>query len=591
MANVISGLGMNNAKVAAGRYVPFDDGSERDNAYRASTWYGKIVRIPAADAVREWRAWQAEKEQIEAIEAEEKRLNGRRVVYEALLTSRHTGGAVIVVGGLPGQAGQPLRFESISKGSIKSLTVLGRDDITPGRKILDPQSEWFGLPEMWTIHTDGTQVDIHPSRVVLVNGRTVPGAFRRTGDFWGDSLWVQMADSIRAADSAGPIIEALMHEAKVDVVRIKNLVSQMASGAAEQDYIRRWTMVAALKSIGNVMMLDGEDEHDQKEITWAGLPDVVRSLLTIMAGAADIPVTRLTGEQQSGLSGADSGSLRHYYDGIRTIQELEYTPALQPLDEMLIRSALGERPTEVWYRWNPLWQPSEKERSEVDKLEAEAVDIYARSGLIPQDALAEMVQNRLIESGSWPGAETAYDASKADLDVPEVGEGEEDPSTITADAAPRTLYVSRAVLNAKEIIAHFKGRGFKTTLPADDLHVTVAYSRQPVDWIAVGESWSGSDRDGNLEVSPGGARVMERFGQDSKAVVMVFASSDLRWRHETIKEKGASWDWDDYQPHITLSYEFDGDIDQVEPWQGRILLGPERFAEIDEDWPEGIKES
>lgn len=166
-------------------------------------------------------------------------------------------------------------------------------------------------------------------------------------------------------------------------------------------------------------------------MNWSGLPEIARTLLTIMAGAADIPVTRLTGEQQSGLSGADSGSIRHYYDGIRAIQELEYSPALAPLDDMLIRSALGDRPPEIWYSWNPLWTTSEKERAEVDKLEAEAADIYARTGLVPDDALAEMVQNRLIESGSWPGADTAYDASEQALELPEISEEEEeDPSAL-----------------------------------------------------------------------------------------------------------------------------------------------------------------
>lgn len=429
MANVITGLGRANMKSAATRYVVEFDGMERDNAYRASTWYRKIVNIPAADAVREWRAWQAEKDQIELIEAEEKRLGVRNVVYQALLTARHTGGAVILVGGLPGSASQPLRIDSIQAGALKYLAVLGRDEITAGQIVRDPQSQWFGQPEKWTLNTErAAMVDIHPSRVVFINGRTVPGALRRTGEVWGDSIWVQMADSIRAADNIAGVIDALAHEAKIDVVRIKDMVSQMADGAAEQDYIRRWTMVATLKSISNVLMLDGDDEWDQKTVTWTGLPDVARTLLTIMAGAADIPVTRLTGEQQTGLSGSDNGSLRNYYDGIRAIQELEYSPALAPLDEMLLRSALGERDPAIWYSWNPLWSPSEKEKAEIDKLEAEAVDIYARSGLIPQDALAEMVQNRLVESASWPGADTAYDASKMDLELPEVEEGEEEPA-------------------------------------------------------------------------------------------------------------------------------------------------------------------
>lgn len=431
MANVITGLGRANMKSAATRYVVEYDGLERDNAFRASTWYRKIVTLPASDAVREWRSWQAEKDQIEKIEGEEKRLGVRNVVYQALLTARHTGGAVILVGGLPGTASQPLRIDSIRAGSLKYLTVLGRDEITAGQIIRDPQSEWFGQPEKWTLSTgDGAMVDIHPSRVVFVNGRTVPGSLRHTGEVWGDSIWVQMADSIRAADNAAGVIDALLHEAKVDIVRIKDMVSQMASGAAEQDYIRRWTMVATLKSISNVLMLDGDDEWDSKQISWGGLPDVARTLITIMAGAADIPVTRLLMEQQTGLSGADTGSLKHYYDAIRSVQELEYTPALAPLDEMVIRSALGSRDPSIWYTWRPLYTMDDKQRAEVDKLEAEAVKIYADSGLIPQDALAEMVQNRLIESESWPGADTAYDASKMELELPEVGEGEEEPAGV-----------------------------------------------------------------------------------------------------------------------------------------------------------------
>src|SRR5690606_1056758 len=132
--------------------------------------------------------------------------------------------------------------------------------------------------------------------------------------------------------------------------------------------------------------------------------------------------------------------------------------------------------------------------------------------------------------------------------------------------------------------------GINTTLPADDLHVTIAYSREPVDWIDVGESWAGSERNGNLEISPGGARVMESLGDDGKATVLVFASSDLNWRHQMILEKGASWDWPDYQPHITLSYAFEGDLSALEPWQGKIVLGPERFEEIKDDWQSGLVE-
>jgi hypothetical protein len=158
----------------------------------------------------------------------------------------------------------------------------------------------------------------------------------------------------------------------------------------------------------------------------------------------------------------------------------------------------------------------------------------------------------------------------------------------TNKAEPRTLYVRRDVVNAAEIIKWAKAQGFKTTLPASDMHVTVAYSHAPVDWMQMGESWY-SNKDGKLEVAPGGARLVEQF--DKGAVVVLFNSSELTWRHMAMRERGATWEHDEYQPHITITYE-PGDVDlaKVEPYRGKIVLGPEIFEEIEEDWADGIVE-
>lgn len=159
-------------------------------------------------------------------------------------------------------------------------------------------------------------------------------------------------------------------------------------------------------------------------------------------------------------------------------------------------------------------------------------------------------------------------------------------------ATPRTLYVSRPVVNAKDIIKWAKSVGFDTTLPPEDLHVTVAYSRAPVDWIAVGQDghWGPVEDGSKLTVPEGGPRVLEFLGP-KKAAVLMFANNALRYRHSQIMDTGASWDWDSYQPHITLSYDAtDLDLGKIEPYQGEIVLGPEKFAEVDEDWSDDIVE-
>lgn len=144
-----------------------------------------------------------------------------------------------------------------------------------------------------------------------------------------------------------------------------------------------------------------------------------------------------------------------------------------------------------------------------------------------------------------------------------------------SDATPKTLYVSRKVKNGEEIVSWAKSQGFKEILSAKDMHVTIAYSRKPVDWMDVGEQWSSE-----IKIAEGGPRVIEEFCGGAK--VLQFKCSDLEWRNMSIRDAGASWDWPEYHPHITISY---GDMpEDVTPYQGKIILGPEVFEEIIDDW-------
>ncbi|MDT4859740.1 hypothetical protein FQZ97_942640 [compost metagenome] len=191
-----------------------------------------------------------------------------------------------------------------------------------------------------------------------------------------------------------------------------------------------------------------------------------------------------------------------------------------------------------------------------------------------------------MENSVLPGLESALEEFGSEL--PEQEEEESGTGTKLADAAARTLYVSRKVLNADAIIAWAKGQGFDTTVPAEDMHVTVAYSKTPVDWMAVAQAWT-QKPNGNLTCSAGGPRLVEQFGEG--AIVLLFNNTELSWRHQDILDAGASWDWPEYQPHITFTYSPGSiDLDQVEPYRGVIELGPEIFEEVEEDWSDNVRE-
>lgn len=163
------------------------------------------------------------------------------------------------------------------------------------------------------------------------------------------------------------------------------------------------------------------------------------------------------------------------------------------------------------------------------------------------------------------------------------------------DAEPRQLYVRRDVLNADAIRKHYKAQGFEIMTPADQMHVTVIYSINNVDWMKVeDEHWSEDDQ-GRIRVKPGGPRMHDIFGPgfDNRAFVLMFTSSVLAYRHMRIRnDTGAEVSFPEYQPHITLTYQPPQGIDpnDYEPYQGEIVLGPEIFEAPNEDFRSTFKE-
>ncbi|WP_223815957.1 anti-CBASS protein Acb1 family protein, partial [Pseudomonas chlororaphis] len=524
---------------------------------------------------RNWRSWQSDKALIEMVEAEVDCLNLNGKILEALLKARLFGGAAVFIFFFP---------DRIGKGGIKYLAVMTRRQLSATEIEQDPQSPSFGKPKAYRL--PGSTVEIHPSRLVIFVGvpHPDPELAVGTGFGWGDSVLLSAMPAVRHYDETVANVVSLVYEAKIDVINIPNLMSSMQDKNYERQLLERLRLAATAKGINGTLILDGLETHSSKSASFGTLPDVIAKTEQGVAGAFDIPGTRMFGQSSTGLGANGEENTRNYYDNVASRQKLEIKPAMSVLDECLIRSALGSRPKEVHYTWAPLWQATAKERADIGKTTADTIKALKDSGLFPEDALSTAAVNLLVELSVMPGLEAAIEKFGSEFpddddDLPSTGADQSVAKKAITDAAPRTLYVSRKVTNGAAIIAWAKSQGFETTVPAEDLHVTIAYSRSPVDWMKVGDPWSGNSK-GELSLAPGGARLIDKFGEGT--VVLLFNSSELSWRHASIVEAGASWDWPEYQPHITFTYDPGSvDIDKVEPYRGAIELGPEIFEELD----------
>jgi phage-related protein (TIGR01555 family) len=186
---------------------------------------------------------------------------------------------------------------------------------------------------------------------------------------------------IKDTVSAKGGIAELMQSANLDVITRQDLAEDLSTGQ-ESQIIERYTIFDQMKSVFNTALLDGEEKLDRLTLNLSGVAPILDNFMVWIAGAADIPVTRLFGQSAAGLNATGEGDLKNYYDSIRSQQTSQLDRPMAQLDAIMVRSAVGTMPADYNYDWNRLTQPNRKEEAEANKIEAETAIILLDAGVI-----------------------------------------------------------------------------------------------------------------------------------------------------------------------------------------------------------------
>lgn len=625
--NLISGLGGRSDSQSYSNYFAREFGQQEiDAAFRSSGICRRVHSIPATDSIRAGWAFKTKDADINAIEGEQRRLGLANKLRKAELISRLYGGSAIMMGVGTDNPATPLDINRVKQGSLRYLHVLSRYQLTVPDMILDPGSPYYGMPSMYGVNTgNGQQIQVHPSRMVrFVNSDlTEENLWQNSG--WGDSTLTYLWTSLINSDTAQGSFAALLNKAKTDVITIPKLAEIFATKESEDRFKQRLIGAQLFEGIFGIKLIGGAGSKDDvgetwqvQQLNWTGAPEIMDAFGQAVSSVSGIPFTKLWGRSPGGLNSTGDHDLENYLQEVSAGQELSLRPRMEQIFDVLYRSALGSVPSSgIWFDFLPLKIESEETRWKNAKVAAETAGTWADTGLVPTEVAERMAKTSIVEGGMFPGAESAYTEYEkgllepiveVDEDKPDdplipvdqngnptqnresrlfaandmvavlLGQGHSAPEAVRlSDARPRPLYVQRKVLNVDEIKAWAREQG----LPElnGDLHVTITYSRDPVDWIKMGSTWSdaGNDAGGRLTINAGGPRVVEPLGD--QAAALMFASSDLSWRHTEMVREGASWDYPDYTPHISLVKS--GAVpERIEPYRGKIELGMEIFEEL-----------
>lgn len=403
LRNFVANLGTSRDKASGNVYtLELLDDASLLTMYRTAWLAKKIVNIPAYDATRRWRNWAAKSDQALVIEAEESRLMLQLRVLEAMIVARLYGGSGLFINIGEEDPSTPLMPSVTKKGGVKSFVVFPRSSLSWSELDYNISSKNFGRPKMWdlSISNYGMPVKIHPSRLAVFTGEGIPHP--TVGDVfeWSDSVLTSTLTSISQSDAAIANVASLLFEAKIDVVGIPNLMANIGESGYKDTLYSRLEVAAVGKGNNGIFLKDIDETYEQKKMQFSTIPEVMDRFFQNVAGAADIPMTRLFGMSPGGMNSTGDSDLKNYYDRIQTLQNLELTPALADFDECLVRSAFGFKPRGVSYSWASLWQSSEKEEAEISKILSEALKTLSDTETFSSEFMAALSQSVLTERGA-----------------------------------------------------------------------------------------------------------------------------------------------------------------------------------------------
>lgn len=243
------------------------------------------------------------------------------------------GGGLIVNNGQ--RADQPLE---IKKGDRIELYAVNRWELTPSQRDADFY-KFYGET-------------FHESRVLRMSGKPAPYLVRKQLQGWGMSEMERMIEDFNLYLRTKDVVYELLKEAKIDVYRFKGFTTQLATGAGQQLTETRVSLMSKLKQYNGAIVMDIEDEFDQKQLTFAGLADVHKQNMVYIASALRMPMTKLFGLSASGFNSGED-DIENYNAMVESEVREPLRPILRKVIEILTMQMFGE-PLDISFNYKPL---------------------------------------------------------------------------------------------------------------------------------------------------------------------------------------------------------------------------------------------
>ncbi len=266
-----------------------------------------LVCQPVDDAFRQFpdiKSDELDEENIKEIKQFFKENRWMQIFKQGIKWSRLFGGGGLFLN-IPQNPASELRLDRLKKGDKVSLYAVDRwelnyqvnaavnvDNLDINKPTNDVPYNLYGQP-------------VHKSRVMRMVGKEAPSLNRLQLGGWGMSEIERLIRSLNSFLKNQDVIFELLDEAKVDVYKMKGFNVAAASKHGTEQIRKRVAISNKLKNYLNALLLDSEDDHEQKSMNFAGLSEMLIQNRQSLASDLKMPVTKLFGISSSGFNSGE----------------------------------------------------------------------------------------------------------------------------------------------------------------------------------------------------------------------------------------------------------------------------------------------
>ena len=240
------------------------------------------------------------------------------------------------------------------------------------------------------------QVKIHHSRVLRFVGRELPYMETVAENYWGASELEHIWDELQKRNATSANIAQLVFQANITTLKMGHLGQHLAMGTEKQrnDALQAMETENRLRTSFGLQIMNKDDSLENHSYSFGGLSEIYEAFMMDMAGAAEIPATKLFGRSPQGMNSTGEADLRNYYDMIAQMQERYLRPALEKLVPVMAISCWGYAPEDMEIVFQPIMTTSPAEKAElVQKMTADVIEAF-KCGLVTREEAMEELQAR-----------------------------------------------------------------------------------------------------------------------------------------------------------------------------------------------------